>query len=237
MKNCVTILLSLLLVFNQSSKAQDSILKKSSPWITPVVLTGLGLAMYNEASKNAQLDFRNNHLSNFQTRTDDFLQYTPSLMYLGANVAEKITGKTDNTLKENLGIFVIGTGTYVVISQILKRGINEARPDGGDYSFPSGHTCTAFFGARLLDKKFRKSKPWLVVSAYTLASATGTLRMANNKHWASDVLVGAGLGIASAEFASWLYPKLKSSFNKHQAFHIEPILTPNLYAARLEFRF
>ena len=75
------------------------------------------------------------------------------------------------------------------------------------------------------------------MSAYTLASATGALRIANNKHWASDVLVGAGLGIASAEFATWLYPKIKSNLNKDQAFHFEPILTPNLYAARLEYRF
>jgi membrane-associated phospholipid phosphatase len=89
----------------------------------------------------------------------------------------------------------------------------------------------------MLDKEFRKTHPWLVVGAYSIATATGVLRVANNKHWASDVFVGAGLGIASAEFAYWLYPKLKSKFEQKQAFEFEPILAPNLYAAKFTYSF
>lgn len=237
MGNYLGVLLAFYFLIQNPLKAQDTTFRKNKQWIAPIALTGLGFALYNQSAKNAQLNFRNNQLGNFQTHADDFLQYTPSLLFIGANLVEKMTGKNTKALKKNIGIFVIGTGTYVVISQILKRGINEKRPDGGDYSFPSGHTSTAFFGARLIDIKFRKSKPWLVVGAYTLASATAALRMANNKHWASDVLVGAGLGISSAEFAHWIYPKLKSKFEKNQAFQFEPILTPNFYAARLEYRF
>ncbi len=237
MRKYLVYLFTFLFLYQQPLKAQESIFQRNKQWIAPLALSGMGLVLYNESTKTAQLEFRNNHLSHFQTSADDFLQYTPSLLFLGANWADKINGKGNDQLKDNLGIFIIGTGTYVVISQILKRGINETRPDGGDHSFPSGHTSTAFFGARMVDIKYRKSKPWLVISAYTLASATATLRMANNKHWASDVLVGAGLGIASAEFAHWIYPKLKSTFEKHQAFQFEPIVAPNLYSARFTYTF
>jgi len=237
MKLNFAIILAFLFFISQPIKSQETTFQKKSRWITPIALSGLGLTLYNESSKNAQLNFRNNHIGNFQTRADDFLQYTPSLLFVGANLVEKMAGKNTKVVKDNLVIFVIGTGTYVAISQILKRAINETRPDGGDYSFPSGHTSTAFFGARILDKEFRKTHPWLVVGGYSIATATGVLRMANNKHWASDVLVGAGLGMASAEFAHWIYPKLKTKLEKQQAFLFEPILAPNLYAVRLEYRF
>ena len=37
--------------------------------------------------------------------------------------------------------------------------------------------------------------------AYGIASSVGMLRMANNKHYISDVLVGAGLGILSMKMS------------------------------------
>jgi membrane-associated phospholipid phosphatase len=62
--------------------------------------------------------------------------------------------------------------------------------------------------------------------------------MANNKHWASDVLMGAGIGIASAEIASYLYPKIKSKLNKSKtAWNFEPQIAPNYYVAKLNYSF
>jgi len=37
-----------------------------------------------------------------------------------------------------------------------------------------------------------------------MATATGLMRMANNKHWLSDVLTGAGIGILSTELGYYL---------------------------------
>jgi len=62
------------------------------------------------------------------------------------------------------------------------------------------------------------------------------LRLANNQHWATDVLMGAAIGIASAEIADWAYPKIKKAMNK-TAVKWEPIVAPNYYAARVSYSF
>ena len=47
-----------------------------------------------------------------------------------------------------------------------------------------------------------------------MATTTAYLRMQNNKHWLSDVVAGAGIGIASTKLAYWLYPKLQRKLFK-----------------------
>jgi membrane-associated phospholipid phosphatase len=80
----------------------------------------------------------------------------------------------------------------------MKHVIRDMRPDGSsDDSMPSGHTVQAFVSATLLDMEYRDTSPWISVGGYLCAGATGFLRVANNRHWASDVLIGAGIGIAS----------------------------------------
>ena len=73
-----------------------------------------------------------------------------------------------------------------------------------DYSFPSGHTATAFMTATMLNKEYGHKSPWIGIGAYSVATATGLMRMANNKHWLSDVLTGAGIGILSTELGYYL---------------------------------
>ena len=40
---------------------------------------------------------------------------------------------------------------------------------------------------------------WISVGGYLCATATGIFRVTNNRHWVSDVLIGAGIGIASVK--------------------------------------
>ena len=65
-------------------------------------------------------------------------------------------------------------------------------------SFPSGHTTSAFAAAAAVTSETSRWWPgstWIVGPAlYGGAALTGVSRMYNNRHWASDVLVGAGIG-------------------------------------------
>lgn len=86
------------------------------------------------------------------------------------------------------------------------------RPDGSAFnSFPSGHTATAFVGAEVLRREYWHVSPWIGITGYAVAAGTGFLRMYNNRHWLTDVLAGAGIGILSVEIAYWLYPTLSKA--------------------------
>lgn len=58
--------------------------------------------------------------------------------------------------------------------------------------------------ATMLTKEYSHISPWIGVGAYTVATATGMMRVANNRHWVSDVLTGAGVGIISTGLGYYL---------------------------------
>lgn len=59
-------------------------------------------------------------------------------------------------------------------------------------SFPSGHTATAFAISTVLANRI--NNPFATVALYGLAGFTGYQRIYDNKHWFSDVFVGAAIG-------------------------------------------
>jgi membrane-associated phospholipid phosphatase len=59
-------------------------------------------------------------------------------------------------------------------------------------SFPSGHTATAFAISTVLANRI--DNPIATVALYGLAGFTGYQRIYDNKHWFSDVFVGAAIG-------------------------------------------
>ena len=71
---------------------------------------------------------------------------------------------------------------------------------GGDYqSFPSGHSVAAFAAAAAVSSETSRWWPALTYYAigpvlYAGAAAVGVSRMYNNRHWASDVILGAAIG-------------------------------------------
>jgi membrane-associated phospholipid phosphatase len=92
---------------------------------------------------------------------------------------------------------------------------NQERPDHSDnLSFPSGHTALAFTNAGLLYYEYKDSNLWYASSGFLFATATGVLRIANNKHYTSDVLTGAGIGLASGLIVSYWNPFKSMSFGK-----------------------
>lgn len=60
-------------------------------------------------------------------------------------------------------------------------------------SFPSGHTTVAFAAATVFAKEYA-NHPIVPILAYSTASLISLSRITENKHWATDVLVGAALG-------------------------------------------
>jgi membrane-associated phospholipid phosphatase len=63
-------------------------------------------------------------------------------------------------------------------------------------SFPSGHTSVAFAAATVYAMEYRHH-PWIPIFSYSFASLVGLSRITEKKHWPTDVLVGAALGILS----------------------------------------
>ncbi len=65
----------------------------------------------------------------------------------------------------------------------------------GDYytSFPSGHSAAAFSLATVIALQYRH-RVWVPVVAYTIATGVGLSRMTMDRHWASDVAIGAVVG-------------------------------------------
>lgn len=96
-----------------------------------------------------------------------------------------------------------------VVSNLKRLGAEPRPYDPRDLtSFPSAHASEAFLTATLLHEQYGHQYPWVSVAGYSVAAATGTLRVLGNKHWATDVLAGAGIGFLSAETVWHAYPGL-----------------------------
>jgi hypothetical protein len=81
------------------------------------------------------------------------------------------------------------------ITQGIKFAVQRTRPDGTSNSFPSGHTAAAFATATVL----RNHYGWRAgVPAYAIASYVAASRLSENRHYASDLVFGATVGILSA---------------------------------------
>jgi membrane-associated phospholipid phosphatase len=65
--------------------------------------------------------------------------------------------------------------------------------NSGYNSFPSGHTTSAFSIATVIATEYKDVK-WVPYVCYSIAGLTGLSRINDNKHWASDVLMGAAIG-------------------------------------------
>ena len=148
------------------------------------------------------------------TGIDDYTGFVPIVAVYALNMAG-VKGKhnfVDRTLLLGLSYALAGA-----IVTPVKHLTHKFRPDGSNrLSFPSGHTSQAFLSAEFLRMEYKDVSPWYGVAGYTVAAATGCLRMYNNKHWMSDVIAGAGVGILSVQFVYWVYPKLKQNFTRNK---------------------
>jgi membrane-associated phospholipid phosphatase len=82
----------------------------------------------------------------------------------------------------------------MAVVYVLKPLVDRTRPDGGSQSFPSGHAASAFAGAAFLQIRYG----WCFgIPAYAVASFVGYSRVESKRHYTSDVVAGAAIGIAT----------------------------------------
>ena len=143
---------------------------------------------------------------------DNYLQFVPAAAVYGLNIAG-VKGK--NNFRDRSCIFLMSNIFLNVTVSSVKKLTQEQRPDGSSFaSFPSGHTAEAFANAEFLRQEYKEVSSWYGIAGYVTATATGVLRMYNNKHWLSDVIAGAGVGMASTRLAYWLYPRISKKIFK-----------------------
>ncbi len=82
-----------------------------------------------------------------------------------------------------------------VFTQALKFSTRRERPDGSNnHSFPSGHASATFATATVLQRHLG----WrAAVPTYTVATYVALSRLQENRHFLSDVVFGAALGVAA----------------------------------------
>ena len=127
----------------------------------------------------------------------DYLQFAPAALMLSMKAAGI---ESRNSWTGMIG----GCAASGVIMAGMVKGMKHMtdmpRPDASDTkSLPSGHTAVAFMSATMLSIEYGHLSPWISAGAYGLATATGLMRIGQNKHWASDIVTGAGIGILATE--------------------------------------
>jgi hypothetical protein len=194
-------------------KNQDKISYKN--FIAPVALVTAG-ALLLKTNLNTDLQTKAQNLvgTNFHTSADNFIQFAPvAQIYLG-----KYLGfKPKNDFQHQTINIIVANAIMGGVVFTMKYTFKEERPDHSDnLSFPSGHTATGFTNATLLFYEFKDSNLWYASSGFLFATATGALRIANNKHYTSDVLTGAGIGMATGILVSYWNPFKSVTFGKNK---------------------
>ena len=225
MKKISFILVFILMHFNAVSqtKKQDTLHQQKNidfnykALIIPASLIGYGtLSLYNDKLTNGDASIRND-INSDNEKTFPLDEGTQSLAFLSVYGLNLFGVKGKNNFKDRS--IVLATAYLIMGSSVtvLKRTTHRQRPNQTGYtSFPSGHTATAFMGAEFLYQEYKDVSPWYGVSGYFIAAGTGYLRMYNNKHWFSDVVAAAGIGILSTKIAYWVQPFFKDLFSKKQ---------------------
>ena len=194
--------------------------------VAPVVLTGAsalcvhnGWLIQQRENIQAKLSAKGEH----KVKIDNYIQYSPMLAVYGLNILG-VDGK--HRFWDRTGILAISYATMGILVNSMKYAFKEKSPDtSARNSFPSGHTATAFMGAEFLYQEYKDVSPWIGYSGYLIATATGYLRIYNDRHYLNDVIAGACIGIASTKLAYWLYPKIFTKSKCHQS-NFQTISTP-----------
>jgi len=171
--------------------------------ITGVVVTGTALALDEPIREAAQRN-RTSSRDDFATTIQRFgLEYSWVVMGAFAVAGWGFDDRTSRrVVVDALAASLIANG---ILTTTLKHSVGRYRPEettatwfaepfSGHVSFPSGHTSQAFALAAVVSGHYRQ--PWVRVTSFFIAGCVGLARIQLNKHYASDVVLGAVIGTA-----------------------------------------
>jgi membrane-associated phospholipid phosphatase len=157
-----------------------------------------------------------NPSSNYWSQTSNSLYWVPAAVSFGTLATGLI--KKDKKLQQNGYELLISNCSAILVSEIMKSAFQRQRPSEKypnevfsvagrpGRSFPSGHTIGAFATATTISLQYKK---WYVtVPAFLWACSVGYSRMYLGRHYPSDVLAGAALGIGGGYLSHWVTKKI-----------------------------
>jgi membrane-associated phospholipid phosphatase len=156
-------------------------------------------------------DYFNNRLSTSDTAKNVFRagRYIGSFpVLIGTAATTYIVGRSrDSRRGRHLGMDLIETTLLAEgMTELIKVAVRRERPlrDDGTrapgYAFPSGHSAGTFAAATVLQQHL--GWKW-AVPTYSIASYVAMSRLADDRHWASDVMAGAAEGIIIGRSVTW----------------------------------
>ena len=198
-------------------------------YIVPSVLISYGIiTRFSSDLQNfdKNIDAKVKQSISRQYKFDDYIQFVPYVAIYGLDLCGV-------KAKHNFLDRTLVLGTSAIFATALTQGSKYLakieRPDGSNFhSFPSGHTATAFLGAHILFREYKHKSVWIGIAGYGVALTTASMRIINRKHWFSDVITGAGVGIICAELGYLMLPvwhKLFKIKQKDKGLAISPIIS------------
>ena len=134
----------------------------------------------------------------------------------------------DSVFQRDRGVadIVVSAGSSMavnaLVTELLKGAVHEMRPDrSGNNSFPSRHASWAFAASSVISRELYHRSPWWSVGAQTLASAVGLQRIRSRRHYGSDVVWGAAVGVASTEICYWLTGRIFRRHSRVESCHYD----------------
>ena len=112
------------------------------------------------------------------------------------------------------------------VTQLLKYSVRRTRPDGSSRnSYPSGHSSGTFASATVLQRHYG----WKVgIPAFGVASYVAASRITENRHFLSDVIFGAAIGITAGRTVTFGWGDTR--------FELAPIAAPGGAGVQVSLR-
>jgi undecaprenyl-diphosphatase len=118
----------------------------------------------------------------------------------------------DDNMQDAAKLSTFSIAGATLTCALIKFTVNRERPCGSpnrlNSSFPSGHATGAFAFSYVIGKRYPKA----AIPLYLISSTVAISRVYNEKHYLSDVMAGAILGIVSG----WVVMKNEQNILKNK---------------------